>query len=258
MELFNFAFFSHYDDRISKLADLADKEDVWDFSDTAEKTFAILKNYLQYTFMKLYDDAQVSYTSDNKHACFNTGLTTAYHEDIYAVFVEHKGRTEGSVHQPFYSWGFLKESDRKLLTHFPGSTFPKRANYFTKPEELILNPLHNISADIEHIINDNVDRFPQFFQSMDISAKCSLLKGAIDIAKKRAFANYKVAVPQYYNGKIQLLLPLHFTSQTGNPDLALALEKHDDFYTARTCLTMKMAYNNARLITKPQSAWLKP
>lgn len=186
LELFDFAFISNYDDRFSKLAELAEKE-TWDFSDSQNKTNAILKNYIQYTFKKIDDDRQIAYTADNKYACFNTGLTTPYYEDIFALFTEHHGLKSGKTCQPFYLLGFLKESDPKLAQYFSGN----------------------------------------------------------------------IAVPQYYNGKIQLLLPLYL-SHSENPDLALALEQHEKCYIARTCLTMKMAYNNARLITKPQSTWLKP
>ncbi len=256
MELFDFAFISNYDDRFFNLAELADKES-WDFSDSQKKTCAILKNYIQYTFKKLYDDKQIAYTADNKFACVNTGLTTPYYEDIYALFTEHHGLKSGKNCQPFYLLGFLKESDHKLAQHFSGVNLPKRANYFQKSEELVLNPLYEISANVEHIIKDNINRFPPFFQSLNTPAQNSMLLGAIGIAKKRAFANYNIAVPQYYNGKIQLLLPLYL-SHSENPDLALALEQHEKCYIARTCLTMKMAYNNARLITKPQSTWLKP
>jgi len=37
------------------------------------------------------------------------------------------------------------------------------------------------------------------------------------------YPNYKIAVPQYYDGKIQLLLPLCLTSGSPNPDLALVV-----------------------------------
>ena len=85
------------------------------------------------------------------------------------------------------------------------------------------------------------------------------LVGSIDEVRKRVRTNYKIAVPQYYDGKIQLLLPLCLTAGSPNPDLALVVHKlNDNTYTARTCLTLKMAYNNARLIVKPQSNWLKP
>ena len=74
-------------------------------------------------------------------------------------------------------------------------------------------------------------------------------------------ANYKLAVPQYFSGKIQLLLPLYFGKEN-KPYLALTLTKVENdnsgYYLAHTCLTMDMAYNNARLIAKPESNWLLP
>jgi len=73
----------------------------------------------------------------------------------------------------------------------------------------------------------------------------------------KVIANYKLAVPQYFNGKIQLLIPLYFSKEE-KPDLTLVLTKMDGYYQAHTCLTMEMAYNNARLIAKPDSSWLVP
>lgn len=84
------------------------------------------------------------------------------------------------------------------------------------------------------------------------------LEGAIEEVKRKVKTNYKIAIPQYYNNKTQLLFPC-LTPNSPNPDLALVVTKlNDTTYTARTCLTLKMAYNNARLIVKPQSSWLKP
>ena len=87
----------------------------------------------------------------------------------------------------------------------------------------------------------------------------SALIGAIDIMKKRVTANYKIAVPQYFDGKIQLLLPLYLLEKS-QPDLALVVTKNQagNSYQGHTCLTMQMAYNNARLIAKPDSNWLIP
>ena len=84
------------------------------------------------------------------------------------------------------------------------------------------------------------------------------LTGAIDEVIRQVKTNYKIAVPQYFNRKTQLLLPLCLTPGSKNPDLALVIYKLDEFnYCARTCLTLEMAYMNARLIVKPQSDWLK-
>lgn len=44
------------------------------------------------------------------------------------------------------------------------------------------------------------------------------------------------------------------------PDLALVLSLSEDktVYYGHTCLTTEMAYNNARLIARPDSYWLQP
>ncbi|WP_185644610.1 DUF3825 domain-containing protein [Listeria booriae] len=54
----------------------------------------------------------------------------------------------------------------------------------------------------------------------------------------------------------QLLIPLSITQE--EPELALTLEKNDEgtVYIARTCLTLEMAYNNARQLMKPVQAWI--
>lgn len=83
-----------------------------------------------------------------------------------------------------------------------------------------------------------------------------LLEGTINDAKRRIRRNYKTAVPQYYKGKLQLLLPLCLTSKAV-ADLALVVEKVNNIYRASTCLTLDMAINNARLIAKPDDEWLK-
>mgnify|MGYP002555995726 CR=1 FL=1 len=37
----------------------------------------------------------------------------------------------------------------------------------------------------------------------------------------------------------------------------ITIQREDGFYSARTCLTLDMAYNNARLICRPESSWIK-
>lgn len=144
------------------------------------------------------------------------------------------------------------------MRHFSQS-IPDITDFFDKPELLIFNPKCVLIPDIDHIIRDNLSRFPPHLQKADDAELRRQLTGAIDEVKKKVRTNYKIAVPQYYSNRIQLLLPLCLTSGSPNPDLALVIHKlNDTTYTARTCLTLKMAYNNARLIVKPQSNWLKP
>lgn len=256
-ELFKFAVFPKYDDSISFLADTLADGEVWDFSDSSTKNNSILKNYLEFTFRKLTQEKKVEFTSDNKFACFNTGLVTENLEDIFALFEAYKNPRPGFT-TPFCFKAFVKKSDNNLLRHF-SHAIPEVANFFDRPELLIFNPKCDLIPDLDHIIGDNLSRFPVHLQSADDAELRRQLIGAIDEVKKKVRSNYKIAVPQYYDSKIQLLLPLCLTSGSPNPDLALVIHKlNDTTYTARTCLTLKMAYNNARLIVKPQSNWLKP
>lgn len=73
--------------------------------------------------------------------------------------------------------------------------------------------------------------------------------------KRKVECNYKIAVPQYYEGKVQLLLPLCLIDPE-KVDLVLVVTRRNNYYIGKTCLTLDMAYNNARLIAKPETSWL--
>ncbi len=257
-ELFEFSFVPNYEKSIKYLAtNLSDEED-WEFSDAKHIKYSILKNYLEHIFRKLKQENKIAYASGNSYACFNTGLVTKNLEEIFAFFESNKNPKPGQKTTPFCFKAFLKESDYQLLRVFPGN-LPEIADFFQKPEDLIFNPGCKLIPQIDHIIEDNKERFPAHMQGLDNNEMRRRLEGAINEVKKKVKTNYKIAVPQYYNNRIQLLLPLCLTPGSPLPDLALVTHKISaDTYTARTCLTLKMAYNNARLIVKPQSDWLKP
>jgi len=256
-QLFRFAVFPNFDNGIAFLAEqLADKEE-WDFSDALVKSNSILKNYLEFTFRRLQYEKKIAFTADNTWACFNTGLVTENLEDIYAIFEEYKN-PKPEFNTPYCFKAFLKKSDAILLKYFSGN-MPVCANYFDRPEFLVFNPNCDLVPDIDNIIKDNMARFPSSIQALSDSELRWQITGAVDEVKKRVKKNYLMAVPQFYDGKIQLLLPLYLSP--GYAEASLALVAHrvtDRTYTTRTCLTLKMAYNNARLIAKPQSEWLKP
>lgn len=257
--LFSFAHFANYDKAIDFLATkLADPE-TWEFHDSVRNHNSILKSYLEHIFRKLKAENKIAVTPNNGYACFNTGLTTRNLEEIYAFFEKSNiPHTLIKSPSPFHFKAFLKKSDYQLLSVFCDN-LPLIADFFKKPEDLIFNPNCDLIPQIDHIIEDNLERFPTHMQTLDNHEIRRRLEGAIDEARRRVKTNYKIAVPQYYGNKIQLLLPLYLTPGSSFPDLALVLHKiSSETYTARTCLTLKMAYNNARLIVKPQSSWLQP
>lgn len=197
----------------------------------------ILANYIVKTHDKLTSDKKITIGQD--YALFNTGLFNKYYDQIYA----YQSGTEIQF-LTGYELGRIGIKER-----------PERANYFGQPELLLFDWHYPIDVHYTHILDDerNKQRLPKEF--LKSANKINILNGALDSMKKKVSANYKLAVPQYYEGKIQLLLPLCLMSDT-KPDVAIAVTKKDNSYQGHTCLTLDMAYNNARLIAKPESNWL--
>lgn len=246
MELFNYAWFRDFHGSIDDLKEIAMRED-WDYKKNPIGKNPILENYIKHTFKKVFEERKVY--EQNGYALFNTGLVTDYQEEIFAFF--QKNRKEGSIKWFFIGW--RKASDRDLMKF---SDLPEGANYFTNPSDLIYDTRLKLRTNVNHIIDDNIERFPNSMQTMDKYQLGVLLQGTIDDAIRRIRRNYKTAVPQYYDGRLQLLLPLCLTSKA-TADLALVIEKENGIYRASTCLTLDMAINNARLIAKPDDEWLK-
>lgn len=243
-ELYDFMVWGDYDAKIEYLANMTDEN--WNFHGKTNNL--ILKNYLKYTTKKLEEENKIM-TTDN-YCIINTGLFTPYYEPIYIY-------AEKNLSDSKQDWWFKSFSTSYDLGNLGITELPERANYFQDPSQLVFDVNCKINLQFKHIYDDedNRNRIPkEIVNSKNIH---SIFKGAIDTMVKKVTANYKIAVPQYFNGKIQLLLPLCLVDES-IPDLALVVTKVNNVYQGHTCLTMEMAYNNARLIAKPESNWLVP
>lgn len=243
------------DEKFDALAELADPED-WG------PGRRILKNYCDRTFQRAaqldgLDVSSPDLSGGGRHlavrkesfACFNTGLYTPRFEGIFALL----NPNEIAGKQPWFLKGFYKESDG-ALRQVP--ELPERVSFFDDPVDLVYDSRLPIRANVDHILGDeqNLERIPEDVRNLGESTVRRLFIGAVKEAEDRAAANYTLAVPQWYNGQIQLLLPITLSGNT--PDLALAIHREDGYYSARTCLTIDMAYNNARLIVRPEASWI--
>lgn len=229
------AFFEvNWNNYITQLVETAAPEE---WSNKTYPNNGILLNYIVNTLKKLQSERNI-FISEN-YAMFNTGLFTKYHESIYC---------------------YQSNAEILFLTDYELGTKgiherPERANYFSQPELLLFDWHYPINVHYPHILDDadNKRRIPKkILQSKNL---INLFDGAINTMKKRVSENYKLAIPQYFDGKIQLLLPLCLQTDD-KPDLALVVTKVGNYYQGHTCLTLDMAYNNARLIAKPESNWL--
>jgi hypothetical protein len=220
----------------------------WDYRSAPKGNFPILFNYVHHTFNKLLDEKKIEC---EKECCvFNSGLVTDNQEEIYGYFQKNKRQTSSLE---WYFIGWRKKSDRDLMKFYK---LPDVADYFENPADLIYDNRMDLRINVDHIISDNKSRFPSPINTMDNYQLGNLLQGTVEDAKRRVKRNYKTAIPQYYKGKLQLLLPLCLLSKS-TADLALVVERENGSYRASTILTLDMALNNARLIAKPDDEWLK-
>lgn len=261
-----------------------------DAQDFRPKTaYDILQSYLQYVFEKLLEDfdnpssknyKKILISSDNKHALFNTGLLNRFAQDIYLVgdvFLTSGKITSFSNPEIAPSkvdlirnYGFTNSE----LTPYPGVV-----EFFQNLDDIIYDSEIEIdmSADrLSHIIDDGAarnrfaEKYKHLYEKGDLPSITSTLETAIENARKIAKRNYKYVVPQYRSsrygdeGKIQFLMPIYLDRQYGErPDFALVLniEVMPDgtkLYTPETILELSWAYNNARVICKPEDTWLNP
>lgn len=249
-DLFDFAFVPDTDAQLASLAADAETEDWAYHNTTSDHAHPVLFNYFRYTYRRIAEENKIALSDDGQFACFNTGLVTPNQEPIFASF-EANRREEA---QPWFFKAWLRKGRWELNKY---SELPDLAHYFDDPSCLVFDHRRELRVNVEHIIEENKGRFPAPYGTMDNFALQTFLKGAIDNAKERVRRSYKTAIPQYYRGQVQLLLPLCF-GHAQRADLALVVERHSTFYRASTCLTLDMAYNNARQLAKPEREWLQP
>jgi len=190
--------------------------------------------------------------ADNR-VLFNTGLINQWFKEIYVICeIDPENPNRLINAQP------VLENDRVVLETF-GNAKPPMATFFSNITDVVFDPDLEINTDDSHIIEDNFDRIPAEYRQLRKSQIFALFKAAIEFARIMARRNYKLVVPQYFNGRIQFLMPIYLSGEfSGTPDFALALEKIGNCYRGNTILTLDMAYQNARLIAKPDSTWLNP
>ncbi len=251
--------------------------------------FDILQSYLQYVFEKLLADynnpdsknyQKIVFSLDQKHALFNSGLLNKFAQDVYLI-----GDVFGTVGGRFALSNLTIAPSKVDLIRKYGfgaadlTPYPDVVEFFHKLDDIIYDSDVEIdlSADrLSHIIEDGAKRnrfaekYTVMYEKGDLPAITSTLETAIENALKIAKRNYKFVVPQYRSargsepGKIQFLMPIYLDRQYGEkPDFALVLNIEimpdgTKYYTPETILELPWAYNNARVICKPEDTWLNP
>jgi len=142
--------------------------------------------------------------------------------------------------------------------------------FFTTIEQFIFYADKNIDMDYDnllHIVEERNVRWPmeyqKYYEQGNFLKIANDLQNAIHNARIIAKRNYKYVVPQYRPTKdtLQFLMPIYLSGDYESlADFALVLDYDDNagYYVPRTLLNLDVAYNNARLIAKPEETWLNP
>lgn len=260
--LFQFAFVEP--ERLDQLAELAEDEPGnWNYprNPSSDYNKPVLFNYVRHTFkraLEQYPQGTIRWTGDaDPLLAFDTGLLTEHYQAIYGVFETNRHPREDKP--PYYLRKYCVESDY-LLRSF--ECLPDLVSYIEDPSDLVIDFRKRIVLNLEHIVDDNVSRFPESLQNQPAHVLRSMVQSSIDDSLKRARRNYKIAIPQFFwigrtKGRVQLLLPLCLVDRS-SADLAVAFDIGENDYRGSTILTLDMAYNNARLLARPDRDWLDP
>lgn len=260
-DLFEFAYVPDWYGHLNELKQMALPES-WQFKkpvvETKNQDTPILERYIHVIFRKQaieYNSAinnnrpTQCFHIENEYACFHTGLYTPRYKAIYAYFDRNK-KQESTFE--WYFRGFCDELSPRMKYVEP---LPTRPIYEMAQQGVNFNPEWSIRVNVEHILGEyeNLERIPSKIRKAKNLPL--LLETAVELARRKAVIEPGIISAQGYQGQIQYLLPIYLTNMK-KPDIAMTLTVMDGYYLGNTCLTLEMAYLNARTIAKPIAPWL--
>ncbi len=284
-----------YADRVRMLDDLEkiSLRENWNIKGKPQKY--LLRNYLIFAFYKSWlDDLIIKL--ENGDAVFNTGLVDSSYDPIYCLLYKNtsskifkygffacrgKGVNGKRLNEMFVTFPSAPEyvdmtklndlyfdPDKDLncdwdhiirdnLKRLPIPFLKTRLSYSKR----LLDAISSFEQSkvgfsaIRNIVTAETDEGEQFRRDLQQS-----LETATETAKRYCRWNYKTAIPVYYpkENKVSLLLPLKLqTDPKVAVDIALVVERlGNGNYQGQTIFTLDMAYQDARLICRPNSEWL--
>lgn len=250
----------------------------------------MLRSYFNHMFDKVVEDGLLAIHPNGNSAVFHTGLLTRSDQDIYAVFVPN----ERSDAQDWFFRGFSTRDAiglGELLAEY--DELPVRPRFIHRAEQAFYAPqsgtpecdwlqliLDNVSRIPRQLIHDATDDRIQLPDLRDVGKEAYIecleeagrrlkddqgldqlarwFEAALDVTMDRLHMDYKLAVPAWHakDKCVALMLPLQVRQRETNVALAVNWESEEGCYRGVNLLTMEMAYNNARLIARPEARWL--
>ena len=159
MRIFDYAKVADWESRLQVLADLAERER-WTFRCVPDASpVPVLDSYIRYTFLRVHGQTKIA--ESDRLSCFNTGLLTPNQEEIFGVFrVSDQfdpSQPVGPGNKKWFLTSWARAGDRQLTDFLQ---FPELATYWSDPAELVFNPGLQVQLNLDHIIRDDLSRFP--------------------------------------------------------------------------------------------------
>lgn len=256
--LFDFGYFPRWLDSLDELEDMAQPEP-WafpgeEYPNRLNTVNPILERYLNNVYMRaaaLFNEADNQEDRDqlvtirHEFAAFDTGLVTPQYASILAYFARNTRPGE----RRWYFKGWATPGSHLLARAAP---LPKRVPFTaTVP----YNPAWPVRINATHMTQDedNIKRIPPEVRNTKFLPL--LLESAVELARRQAAVCPDIVVPQFYQRRIQFLLPICLTDPE-RPELAMTLQPADGYYIGSTMLTLHMAYVNARATGRRLAPWL--
>lgn len=232
-----------------KLASLFERKNA-EYAVLERYLFSVFRNQvISYENAATLEEADQYFVMRSGYVCFNTGLLSRKFKNIYA-FME-RNRCDWAT-QDWVLKGFFDDSSPAIRII---SSLPAKPYGHLYAEQNCYRPDWSIRVNVQHILEspENVARIPdetRAFRNLPL-----LLETSVEAARRTAVYMPSIAVPQRYQNKIQYLLPICLLDPD-KPDLAMTITEMEDFYLGNTCLTLEMAYCNARQLARPTVPWL--
>lgn len=253
--------------------------------------YGILREYLCCTYHRARCQERIARSADGSFSVFNTGLLTAFGEDVYACMTARSGDI------PWQFAGFATAGSGELGGRLAGSIspLPEPPSYLSSLDCVVPLPDRMVILDLEAILTRQLGRLPRAFLADlvegNASASALLQEGstlttdglaqlaraikqdggsyrrmrrtlddAIEQAMRTVRASYRLAAPVYdpMENRTKLLVPLCLV-EDGQADCALVLDlQPSGAYRAATVLSLPRAYACARVVSREQPGWLDP
>lgn len=259
--------FANYTNQKQSLIDLKKlaEDENWDYLKKPTKGVPVLFSFINQTCIRIVKQNKVirgkSTKDKTEYAYFNTGLVTPQQDEIFAYFIKNPNYVKLSswgLQQP--EWNFIEFNTDQSVYRRYFTEVPEIATYFSEAEvaDLIFDTRVPVIPDKEHLLKRKSRIESEKIRNLDDDAFIDEIGYAIELARKRIKRNYKTAIPHFYDNRIQFLLPLCFRSNKAEAVAALVVNKNENIHEAHTILSLDQAYNNARLLAKPDREWLNP